>query len=140
LGETKEGVISPGRDRSLASVEPWHFPSFAASEGIKSTAEDLIKYISSIFYSQTTNREMLSLNIPTFNSKLAYSNGWHIMKINKNFKAYISTGNTSGHSSFIGMIPETRTGVVILTNSPYGTKDLGLLVLRLINYNWKRKA
>jgi CubicO group peptidase (beta-lactamase class C family) len=140
LGERKFGVISAGKDRSLEIVEPWTFPSFAASEGMKSTTHDLLKYLSLHLKSSFLNKSMLNLNIPTFNNRLTYSNGWHIMKMTKNYKAFISTGNTSGHSAFIGMIPETNTGVVILSNSPYGTKDLGLLILRMINYNWKRKV
>ena len=76
---------------------------------------------------------------PSYNEKLFYSSGWHGIKINKKTKALINNGNTSGHSAFIGMVPENRTAVVVLSNSAFGTKDLGLLILRMINYNWKRK-
>jgi serine-type D-Ala-D-Ala carboxypeptidase/endopeptidase len=142
--EQRLNVISPGQDRSLSSVEPWVFKSFAASEGIRSSAVDLANYIKFELKKAKTKNESWKLisefSTPTFNDKLFYSFGWHNMKINKKTKAYISTGNTSGHSSFIGLIPETNTGVVLLSNSPYGTKDLGLLVLRMINFNWKRKA
>jgi CubicO group peptidase (beta-lactamase class C family) len=142
--ERRLNVISPGQDRSLSAVEPWAFKSFAASEGIRSSAYDLASYIKFILRKAKLKNDSWKLvsdfSIPTFNDRLAYSFGWHNMKINKKTKAYISTGNTSGHSSFIGLIPETNTGVVLLSNSPYGTKDLGLLVLRMINYNWKRKA
>jgi serine-type D-Ala-D-Ala carboxypeptidase/endopeptidase len=145
LKENKENVISPGFDRSLNLVNPWTFASFAGSEGIKSNASDLINFLKPFMASSNTSFDsyfpsITKQNNPSFNDKLFYSLGWHGIKINKKIKAMVSNGSTSGHSAFIGMVPETKTGVVVLSNSSYGTKDLGLLVLRMINYNWKRKA
>lgn len=73
----------------------------------------------------------------SFNDQLSVSMGWH--NINKNhFNIVMHTGMTSGHSAFVGMVRETKTAVVIFANSSLGTQDLGLQILRLINYNWKR--
>jgi CubicO group peptidase (beta-lactamase class C family) len=141
LTERKENIITKGVDFSQTEVTPWEFKSFAASEGLRSNAEDLSTYIRSIFFDKDgLNSRILSKDIPTFNDRLFYTNGWHYLKINKKLNAYISNGNTSGHSTFIGMVPMTKTGVIVLSNSPFGTKDLGLLILRMINNNWKRKV
>jgi CubicO group peptidase (beta-lactamase class C family) len=142
--EKKEGVVIPGLDRTTDKVEPWSFNSFSASEGMRSSAEDLIKYLKAFSQSSSSELDLILPNIiktyePSFTEKLFYGQGWHVMKINKRLRALISNGNTSGHSAFIASIPETKTGVVILSNSSYGTHDLGLLILRMINYNWKRK-
>jgi CubicO group peptidase (beta-lactamase class C family) len=145
LKEKKDDVISPGADRSLNAVPPWTYASFAPSEGVKSSAADLIAFMRPFMsMSKTTFDDyfpaLTRQNNLSFNDKLFYSTGWHGIKINKKTKALVSNGNTNGHSAFIGMVPETKTGVVVLSNSSYGTKDLGLLILRMINFNWKRKA
>lgn len=144
LKEKKDNVISPGVDRSLSLVNPWTFASFASSEGVKSSAGDLMHFMRAFMSLSGTSFDdyfsnFTKQNNTSFNDKLFYSTGWHGIKINKKTKALVSNGNTNGHSAFIGMVPETKTGVVVLSNSSYGTKDLGLLILRMINYNWKRK-
>lgn len=142
--EQKKDVLTVGIDRSLTSAEPWIFESFSGSEGIKATAADLLMFAKPFLGISGTQMDQLAPKIiglenPSYNEKLFYSSGWHGIKINKKTKALINNGNTSGHSAFIGMVPENRTAVVVLSNSAFGTKDLGLLILRMINYNWKRK-
>ncbi|MBK8700299.1 MAG: beta-lactamase family protein [Saprospiraceae bacterium] len=142
--EKKENVLALGIDRSRTPTLPWDFNSFAASEGIKSSANDLLLFARAFFGTSGTGLDQLcpsltTLNEPSFNEKLFYSFGWHGIKINKKTRAIISNGNTSGHSAFMGMVPETKTAVVVLSNSAFGTKDLGLLILRMVNFNWKRK-
>jgi CubicO group peptidase (beta-lactamase class C family) len=143
--EKKQNVVTIGVDRTTENTKPWTFSSFAGSEGIKTTASDLIHYLRAFMAASSTALdknlpELTTYNNVSFNSKLFTSMGWHVLKINKNNRAILSNGGTNGHSAFIGMVPENKTGVVVLSNSSFGTKDLGLLILRMINYNWKRKA
>lgn len=143
--EKKQNVVTPGVDRTTENTKPWTFSSFAGSEGIKTTAGDLINYMKAFMAISSTSLdnnlpELTTYNHTSFNSKLFTSMGWHVLKINKNNRAILSNGGTNGHSAFIGMVPENKTGVVVLSNSSFGTKDLGLLILRMINFNWKRKA
>jgi CubicO group peptidase (beta-lactamase class C family) len=142
--EQKKDVVTAGIDRSLTAAEPWIFESFSASEGFKTTAADLLSFAKPFLGLSGSQMDFYAPGIlgsehPSYNEKLFYSSGWHGIKINKKTKALINNGNTSGHSAFIGMVPENRTAVVVLSNSAFGTKDLGLLILRMINYNWKRK-
>lgn len=142
--EQKKDVVTAGIDRSLTAAEPWIFESFSASEGFKTTAADLLSFAKPFLGLSGSQMDIYAPGIlgsehPSYNEKLYYSSGWHGIKINKKTKALINNGNTSGHSAFIGMVPENRTAVVVLSNSAFGTKDLGLLILRMINYNWKRK-
>jgi CubicO group peptidase (beta-lactamase class C family) len=64
---------------------------------------------------------------------------WHVIKENKHTNICLATGTTAGHSAFVAFVPETRTGVVILTNSRLIAGKMGLAVLRILNENWKRK-
>ena len=143
--EKKTNILTPGMDRSLTLANPWQFKSFAGSEGVKSCAKDLVAFLNAFLGVSATPLDntfppIISYNHPSFNDRLFYSMGWHAIKINKKIRAVVNNGNTNGHSAFVGMVPENKTAVIVLSNSSFGTKDLGLLILRMINYNWKRKA
>ncbi len=138
--------ITPGYNRAMRKVKPWSFSSFAGSEGIKSTVEDLSQFV----------RVNLGLNYPTlyssidnqlkitektnYNNKIMMASGWHVVDQGKRYNIYTHTGKTSGHTAFLAFVRETKTGVIILTNSAWGVEDLGFLILRMVNYNWKRKV
>lgn len=139
--EQKENLITPGYDRTASVVKPWSFSSFRASEGVKTSVEDAITFLS-YFMKQTENNSdpKLSMSqqtlIPGLNEHLFIENGWHMLHI-KDKKIGIHTGRTSGHSCFVGIVQESKTAVVIFSNSWMGTGDLGLQILRMINQNWK---
>jgi CubicO group peptidase (beta-lactamase class C family) len=141
--EQKTEVLVPGYNRAMKTVSPWSFSSFKASEGLKSTAADLVKYLrANMEMSGTPLDKLLDRNFtitskPGFNSRLGVGLGWHEIDMHK-FKIYMHTGRTSGYNAFAGMVRDTRTGVIILSNSSIGTEDLGMQILRMINYNWKR--
>lgn len=126
-------VHTQGYSRGNSKVDPWDFSSFSASEGIKSNLIDLMKF---------TNHVM---NYPKFSTQITQKDGlthrhyihegWHYFIKNK-LEILTHFGKTAGHSAFIGMIPSMNKAVVILGNSSYGTEDLGILILRLISYNW----
>jgi len=39
----------------------------------------------------------------------------------------------------MSLVPQTETGVIVMANGEVGLNDLGILILRMINGNWKRK-
>lgn len=143
--EKKLNLLTPGMDRSGEAVKPWTFRSFTASEGIKSTMHDMLTYMRSLIDEKQTNNPSFELNDVNRKGKKSFSNdimvqdGWQLLKVNKKITAHINSGSTSGHSAFMALVKDTHTGVIILSNSAFGTGDLPLLILRMVNYNWKRK-
>ena len=139
--------VCPGYDKAYRIVEPWEFSSFAASEGMKTSAHDLSQFVLHQINEVTSSLEntiLLSqeIQIPkSINKSISTAYGWQIFNRNKDgYPIYTYSGRTSGHNAFIAYVKETKTAVIILSNSVLGTEDLGLQVLRLINYNWKRKV
>lgn len=140
--------VCPGYDKARRTTQPWKFKSFAASEGIKSTANDLSKFvqfqINTDIHSSLTRSiiKAQEIQIPkSLNESISTSYGWQIYnRDKKGYPIYTYSGRTSGHNAFIAYIKETKTAVIILSNSVLGTEDLGLQVLRMINHNWKRKV
>lgn len=141
--EQKENYLTPGYDRAQKICLPWTFSSFKSSEGAKSTIEDLVSFLkANLGLTNTGLEEVFNKNFETktasgFNDQLMITMGWQNINMNQ-FNIITHTGKTSGHNAFIAMVRETKTGVVILSNSSTGTEDLGLQILRMINYNWKR--
>jgi CubicO group peptidase (beta-lactamase class C family) len=143
--EQKTNLISPGYDRSQKKVAPWSFNSFKASEGVKMNLNDMMIFLKEVL--KKSSIEILkydSLDVNSnalesdgFNARLGLINGWHTIDM-KSFKIITHTGKTSGHNAFVAFIKETNTAVVIFANSSIGTEDLGLQILRMLNFNWKR--
>jgi beta-lactamase class C len=141
--ENRSKVLTPGYDRAMRIAKPWTFNSFKGSEALKSNNEDICKFLKANINNSKTKLDTIFMDnfndhSVSFNDKLFISNGWHIIKI-KDKDIVTHSGKTSGHTTFIGFVRETKTGVVISCNSAYGSEDLGMLVLRMINYNWERK-
>jgi serine-type D-Ala-D-Ala carboxypeptidase/endopeptidase len=132
-----ETVTAPGYNLAGEPVPPVNFGVFNAAAGLKSNMTDMLRFVR---YSLFDSPDILWLEHGTGMGKyLGMGLGWHIIHEGKFSPIFIHTGRSKGHTAFIGLVPETKTGVVILTNSANGVDDLGLEILRMINKNWKRK-
>lgn len=132
-----DSLISPGYNVAAENATPVDFGIFNASMGLRSNMSDMLKFIR---YSIVDAPVMLWQEHGNGLGKdLGIALGWHILHERRFSPIYIHTGRTLGHTAFLGIVPETKTGVVILANSATGVDDLGLEILRMINNNWKRK-
>jgi len=142
--EEQAALLTAGYGRSGLKAKPWDFASFAGSQGMKSTTRDLLQFLrihmenpsdtlALSFYNNTIPAVQTGL---TENGAMGY--GWHILHQKKYYDIILHAGSTGGHRAFVGFIRETKTGVVVLSNSENGTGGLGYLLLRLINFNWKK--
>jgi CubicO group peptidase (beta-lactamase class C family) len=105
-----------GLDANGKPTPPWDMNQFEGAGEILSTTQDLSAFLKAHFpdlenaYSLTT--------LPTFmvNDNLRIGLGWHILKAEDGNDLYWHNGATTGYSSSVFMIPETKKAVVILTN------------------------
>ena len=143
--EKNEALITFGFDRAGRQTKKWDFASFAGSEGLKSNINDLILFTKAhLGTSQTEfdgifHKNQLPEVKTNYNERIYSGKGWHVFNQKKNFNIITHSGKTYGHRAYISFIKETQTAVIILSNSSVGTEDLGLLILRMVNDNWKRK-
>ncbi len=145
LDHEASAKLAPGYDRAGSLAQPWTFSSFAASEGLKSTSGDLCRFVSHVLSRQdeiaSAFRACLQSPRRIPGSRRTYVNdAWHEFKNRKYHSIYLHSGKTQGHAASIHFVRETRTAVILLTNSPGSMDGLATHVLRMINYNWKRKA
>jgi len=144
--EDRDSILTIGYDRASRPAQPWSFASFAGSEGVKSTAADLTKFVKAhLGLADSSRWTALASNclpeIPTnFNDYIYTGRGWQVIKRRKRYNIITQTGKTGGHNASVCFIKETNTAVIVLANSSIGTENLAMLILRMINRNWKRKT
>ena len=152
LGMTDTGIeLSDNQVKRLAAgysvsgmrTPMWDFSSFKASEGLKSTAKDLMKFANAHIgddsgFSLTFATTHIPQSKTALNKRVRAGRGWHIIKNKKYHDIIVHTGNTDGHRSYLGMVKESQTAVIVLTNSERNLEGLGYLILKMINNNWSK--
>lgn len=145
LSQEQSERLAQGYTTGGSSTPPWKFQSFQGSEGLKSTAKDLIKFAEAQMgtrspeYANAFAKTHEGTKKTGLNKKVKVSRGWHIISTNKNYYDIVAhTGNTNGHRAYLAFIKETETAVVILSNSEHGMQNLGYLILSMINNYWKK--
>jgi serine-type D-Ala-D-Ala carboxypeptidase/endopeptidase len=130
-------IIAQGYNLAQKPVELWRFnETFYQTVGRKANVQELLRLIQE----QLNIKELHKSLYPTHVSKYTFmGKAWHVIRQNKHMNICLATGTTGGHSAFVAFVPETRTGVVVLTNSRLVGGKLGMAVLRILNENWKRK-
>ena len=67
------------------------------------------------------------------------SNKFVAIMIKKHHPIILHTGATSGYRAYIAFVKETRTGVIVLSNSEYALRGLGYFILKKLNKGFKKK-
>ena len=76
----------------------------------------------------------VQFRVPEGEKGLAFGLVWMIFDLEyNNLKVTWHNGGTRGFRSFIGFVPETKTGVVVLSNSASNVDDMSLEILRMLN-------
>ena len=73
------------------------------------------------------------------NEYTSIGKAWHVIEQTKRLTVCAASGSTNGQAAFMAFVPQTKTGVVILANARIGQGRLGLLILKILNENWRRK-
>jgi D-alanyl-D-alanine-carboxypeptidase/D-alanyl-D-alanine-endopeptidase len=125
--------LAPGHNVvDLRTVDGWDFGApFEAAGAIRSTANDLLKFLAANMGLRKTALEpamqaMLSVRRPTGIPDLQIALAWHIWTANGK-EVIWHNGATGGYRAFIGFDPNRQVGVVALSNtrSNEGADDIG---------------
>jgi len=129
----------------INEVPAWQFSSFEGAFALKSSVNDLLRFLSMHLRDHHTNlentlRTNLDKQLLTTRYDVHIGRGWHIIRTRKRFPdVYVHSGVTSGFNSYISFVPETHTAVVVLANSKKSISEIGMVLLETINFNWKMK-
>ncbi len=127
------------------AVSAWQFSSHEGTFGLKSTVNDLLKFLSMHLgdhHQDLENilRPNLEKQFLTNRYDVHIGKGWHILRTRKRFpNIYLHSGITNGYNAYISFVPDTHTAVVVLGNSKKSISEIGMTLLETINFNWRAK-
>ena len=131
--------LSPNQMKRLAKaynekgnqVKNWDFDVLAGCGAIKSTLNDMVKYLkANISPPQSIlGKAIQESHIVKYEEKnFSQASGWIILNI-ADKDVIFHNGGTGGFISFLGFFKGTETGVIILSNSAVSVDELGIKIL-----------
>jgi D-alanyl-D-alanine-carboxypeptidase/D-alanyl-D-alanine-endopeptidase len=125
--------LVPGHDAAGAAVSGWDFAVLAGTGALRSTANDLLKFLAANLDPgdgvlaadlREARRVRAATGVPDLDIGLA----WHVLH---RFGADVvwHNGGTGGYHSWLGLIEKKRTAAVVLCNSFSEIDDIGLHLL-----------
>lgn len=113
-------------------VSFWNFKALSAAGSLKSSLNDMLRYIiAQLTYPETNIQKAMNLTkqftffVPP-NSDIGLA--WH-MTMMEDVTYYYHTGSTAGSYSFIGFVPDEKSVVIILSNSNLDVSGMGINLL-----------
>ncbi|MFD2968447.1 serine hydrolase domain-containing protein [Sphingobacterium bambusae] len=116
----KQQVVLKVYDEEGNSTPTWNWKALVAAGGLKSTVKDLTLFATEQFkmpqderqYAMALTRQFTFFTPENMDIGLA----WHMSMLD-GLIYFHHTGGTGGSSSFIGLSPDTKTSVVVLSNA-----------------------
>lgn len=121
--------LAPGHDETGKPQGEWDFDVFAPAGGIRSTANDMVKYLKANMGHgpHWLGQVMKSAQEPRADMDANTMIGFAWMTAKD--KVIWHNGMTGGYACFLGFTKDRKKGVVILTNRAAGADDLGFATL-----------
>ncbi len=122
--------LAPGHTVTLDPASNWDMPTLAGAGALRSTAHDLLLFLSAnLGFTRTPlaaamEFERTAVRRPTGVPNLQVALAWHILDHNGNGIVW-HNGGTGGYRSWVGFDLKKRIGVVVLSNSANGVDDIG---------------
>ncbi len=133
LNKAQRERLAPPYDGELRPAKNWILPTLAGAGGIRSTANDMLKFIAANLSDEDTQlaRSMRQSHEKRYTIPGgAIGLGWHIYADNM---TRWHNGGTGGYSSWVSVVPEFDAGVVVLANTHTDKiTELGLQLTSLV--------
>ncbi len=130
LTSNMQANLAKGHNEGV-EVENWDLPTLAGAGAIRSTAVDMLKYLSANM-GKTKSKLYPAMQLAHTNSREDGSKpmvglGWHKI-VSPDLEIIWHNGETGGYHTFVGFSNEKK-GVVVLTNSNTSIDDIGMHIL-----------
>jgi CubicO group peptidase (beta-lactamase class C family) len=139
LSAAQRARLAPGHDRDGDTVAAWDFASLEAAGALRSTADDMLGFVSANLGQPRTpllpalldaRRPRRDTDVPGERVGLC----WLITPLpGLRHPVVWHNGGTGGSSSYLGLVPATGTAVVVLSNSAHSVDKIGHAVLKRLN-------
>lgn len=130
LGEDQKRRLATGYDGALFPAKNWDFDALAGAGALRSTANDLLKFLAANLELRSTPlapalRLMRTVHHATLSPDMEIMMAWHVWT-RYGTRIIWHNGVTGGYWSFIGFDPANKTGAVVLSNTRYDNDAIGL--------------
>jgi D-alanyl-D-alanine-carboxypeptidase/D-alanyl-D-alanine-endopeptidase len=121
--------LAIGHNKVGLAVSNWDIPTLAGAGALRSTANDMLKFVAANLTLSNTDLKaaMESAQTPRrdVSKGMKIGLGWHIAT-SYGAELVWHNGGTGGYHSFIGFDKKQQRGIVVLSNSEYDIDDIGL--------------
>jgi len=136
--DMQKNLAKPYNEKGEPALN-WDFDAITGAGAIKSNMSDMIKYLA--FQMGKTEklefkeglRLMQTRRFETGVQNTAIGMGWHISETMWDRTVIWHNGGTGGYASFMGFIPETNSGVVVLSNQANSVDGVAIEILKYLN-------
>lgn len=122
--------IPPGLDKDGNPTSLWTWQAMMGAGGLKSSVKDLMLFAVEEFKmpeNELQNAMALTRQFTFFTpDNMDVGLAWHMSMMDNGIIYFHHTGGTASSSSFIGLSPDTKTAVVILSNAAESVANIGV--------------
>lgn len=133
LSASQQSRLAHGHNRQLQPASNWDLPAaFVGAGGLRSTVNDMLRFMAAAAGLEPSPLDsafqtLLETRSPAGGPRLEIARGWHIFTGDPEIIWH--NGGTGGYRSVVGYAPETKTAVVVLSNSTVSVDDIGRRLL-----------
>jgi len=133
-------AVVQGYNRVGSKVKPLRSGIFYPGIGCKKTHSEMRQHLQDWC---TQNDPIFSNTIKQIGAtdtdmQTTIASAWHIFTISRFYSIAIHKGSSSGHSVFMAICPESKTGVVISSAKKMNLGPMGYYLLGQLNNSWKK--
>ena len=133
LSQSMKGRLTPGHSASGDVVANWDLPTLAGAGALKSTANDLLKFLAANLDSTSTplGRVLAATHVDRRDVdgvRMRIGLNWHILNTSER-RVIWHNGGTGGYRTFIGFDTAGKRAVVVLSNQSVSADDIGFHLL-----------
>lgn len=135
---------APGHNEKGRRIDPWTFEAMAPAAGLRSTPADLLAFIGANIHSgdpdleaafEQVRQARIDVHFPGWQRPTQAGYGWIVSRLSEdsNLPVYWINGGTGGYRAWMGFVKDTRTGIVILSNSAQSVDEMAWAILESLH-------
>ena len=121
LSADQEARFAQGYDAYMRPAKPWHLSVLAGAGGIRSTANDMLKFAAAALDADSPIGRAMAITladpVETGNPRTEQALGWIVVHPEPGREVLMHNGGTGGYRSALVIEPAMQTAVVALVNS-----------------------
>jgi D-alanyl-D-alanine-carboxypeptidase/D-alanyl-D-alanine-endopeptidase len=144
LTDTQRLRLAPGHNEKGRAIAPWIFDGLAPAAGLRSTPTDLLAFLQANIDSghsdldaalEQVQQARVDVHFPGWQRSTQAGYGWIVSLLSdeSNLPVCWINGGTGGYRAWMGFIKDTKTGLVILSNSAQPVDEMAWAILELLH-------